>query len=99
MCISPIFQSKQASERISIPKKFHPFICGAFNEKVNKLSQDNNVRINIPPVTVNSDELYIVGEKEGVGRVVQSLQKDHEIVVSRVASLPKQLPQFPLKRF
>ncbi len=33
-------------------------------------------------MTVNSDELYIVGEKEGVARVVQALQKDHEIVVS-----------------
>ncbi|CAL8135568.1 unnamed protein product [Orchesella dallaii] len=73
-------QSKQASERISIPKKFHPFICGAFNEKVTKLSSENLVRINIPPVSVNNDEIYIVGEKEGVARVVQALQKDHDIV-------------------
>jgi len=40
------------------------------------------VRINIPPVSVNNDEIYIVGEKEGVARVVQALQKEHDIVVS-----------------
>jgi hypothetical protein len=56
-------QSKQASERISIPKKYHPFICGPFNEKSNNLAAQTGTRINIPPVSVMNDEMSVVGEK------------------------------------
>ncbi|XP_046390775.1 vigilin [Ischnura elegans] len=59
-------QSKQAYERVSIPKKYHPFIAGAHNEKVSALMAETGVRVNIPPLTVQKDELTIAGEKEGV---------------------------------
>ncbi|XP_071446747.1 vigilin [Hetaerina americana] len=59
-------QSKQAYERISVPKMYHPFIAGAHNEKVNALMAETGVRVNIPPLTVQKDEITIAGEKEGV---------------------------------
>ncbi|PNF18399.1 Vigilin [Cryptotermes secundus] len=59
-------QSKQAYERISVPKMYHPFICGAHNEKVTALMNETGVRINIPPLSVQKDEIIITGEKEGV---------------------------------
>lgn len=71
-------QSKQASECLTIPKKYHPFVCGPNNSKVNLLTQDTAVRINIPPVSVQKDEIYIVGEKDGVARAVQAIKKDFE---------------------
>lgn len=70
-------QSKQASETLTIPKKYHPFICGPSNMKVTAL-QETGVRINIPPVSVQKDEIYIVGEKDGVLRAVQTIKKDYE---------------------
>jgi len=72
-------QSKQASERLSIPKKYHPFICGPNNDKVNSLISQTGVRINIPPVSVMNDEIYIVGEKEGVATAVLAIKNDYEV--------------------
>jgi len=60
-------QSKQAFEKLEIPKIYHPFIQGAGNVNVQDLLLKHpNVRINIPPLSVLKDELSITGEKEGV---------------------------------
>lgn len=72
-------KSKQASERLSIPKKFHPFICGPNNTKVRALETENaGIRIIIPPPSVMSDEIYIAGEKEGVARASEIIRQEHE---------------------
>jgi len=69
-------QSKQAFERLEVPKIYHPFIQGAGNENVNKmLSENPGVRINIPPLSVQKDELSIAGEKEGVMAVKDTITK------------------------
>lgn len=52
--------------RLPIPKIYHPFICGPFNQTVREIMDRTNCRINIPPPSVVKDELTIAGEKEGV---------------------------------
>ncbi|GJQ75567.1 hypothetical protein Trydic_g17648 [Trypoxylus dichotomus] len=59
-------QSKKAFERVIVPKIYHPFIVGAQNEKLNQLINETGARINVPPPSVNKDEIVIAGEKEGV---------------------------------
>merc|ERR1739838_1188533 len=60
-------QSKQAFEKLEIPKIYHPFIQGANNCNTNAMLEKHaGVRINIPPLSVMKDELSIAGEKEGV---------------------------------
>jgi len=60
-------QSKQAFEKLEIPKIYHPFIQGANNCNINALlDKYPGVRINVPPLSVMKDELSIAGEKEGV---------------------------------
>lgn len=60
-------QSKQAFEKLEVPKIYHPFIQGAGNCNVQALlAKHPGVRINIPPLSVMKDELSIAGEKEGV---------------------------------
>jgi len=60
-------QSKQAFERVDVPKIYHPFVQGANNANINALLAKNpGVRINVPPLSVMKDELSIAGEKEGV---------------------------------
>jgi len=60
-------QSKQAFEKLDIPKIYHPFIQGANNcNTIALLEKHAGVRINIPPLSVMKDELSIAGEKEGV---------------------------------
>ncbi|XP_054712100.1 vigilin-like [Uloborus diversus] len=61
-------QAKQGFERLNISKAYHPFICGPFNENVNRIAQETGARINIPPPSAMKDELTIAGEKEAVAQ-------------------------------
>jgi hypothetical protein len=80
--LSKCFQSKQAYERITVPKMYHPFICGAHNEKVTALMNETGVRINIPPLSVQKDEITIAGEKEGVMTAKERILSIHQEMVS-----------------
>merc|ERR1711970_25660 len=69
-------QSKQAFERLEVPKIYHPFIQGPSNEYINKMIADHpGVRINIPPLSVQKDELSIAGEKDGVMAVKEKIMQ------------------------
>jgi len=59
-------QSKLAFERLNIEKIYHPFVCGPWNRIKNELVEKHGVRINVPPPSVNRDEITVAGDKEGV---------------------------------
>lgn len=80
-------QSKQAYERLEIPKVYHPFIAGANNEKVKALMETTGARINIPPLSVMKDELTIAGEKEGVLRAKDVIMKQFEELKRKCATV------------
>jgi len=69
-------QSKQAFERLDVPKIYHPFIQGPANDNISKMTAAySGVRINIPPLSVQKNELSIAGEKEGVMAVKEEILK------------------------
>jgi len=82
-------QSKQAFEKLEIPKIYHPFIQGANNCNINAmLDKYTGVRINIPPLSVMKDELSIAGEKDGVLAVkaaITGIWKDMEKKCSTIS--------------
>merc|ERR1719431_665107 len=82
-------QSKQAFEKILVPKIYHPFVQGANNVNVNSMMEKYpGVRINIPPLSVIKDELSIAGEKEGVLAVkaaIDQIWKDMEKKCSSIS--------------
>lgn len=59
-------QSRKAFERVNVPKMYHPFIYGPHNENLTAMIAETGARINIPPPSVQKDEITIAGEKEGV---------------------------------
>lgn len=71
-----------AFERLDIPKVYHPFIFGPFNETVNQIKNDTGARINIPPPSVMKNELTIAGEKEAVALAKERVLKIYEERVS-----------------
>ncbi|XP_012272523.1 vigilin [Orussus abietinus] len=74
-------KSRKAFEKISVPKIYHPFIHGPYNETLNALMSETGVRINIPPTSWPQDEITIVGEKEGVlaaKQKIENIYKDME---------------------
>merc|ERR1712038_1596566 len=69
-------QSKQSYENLAIPKIYHPFITGPNNDNIEKLTAEYpNVKINIPPLSVNKDEIAVAGEKESVIKVAEIINK------------------------
>lgn len=69
-------QSKQAYEVIQIPKMYHPFINGPNGDTAKAIIGDKkSVRINIPPLSVQKDEMSVAGEKEAVIAVVEQIKK------------------------
>lgn len=61
-------QLKKSFERITVPKIYHPFVLGPFNEQLNRIVEQTGARINVPPASVQQDDIVITGEKEGVLR-------------------------------
>ena len=66
-------RSKQAYERLEIPKIYHPFITGAHNEKIKAFTEGAGVKVNIPPLSVPKDEISVAGERDGVLKVKQAI--------------------------
>lgn len=71
-------QSKLAFERLNIEKIYHPFVCGPWNRIKNELVEKYGVRINVPPPSVQRDEITVAGDKEGVLASVQVLNGIYE---------------------
>jgi len=71
-------QSKLAFERLNIEKMYHPFVCGPWNRIKNELVEKYGVRINVPPPSVQRDEITVAGDKEGVLASVQVLNAIYE---------------------
>jgi polyribonucleotide nucleotidyltransferase len=71
-------QAKLAFVRLPIPKVYHPFICGPFNQYIKELMEQTKTRINVPPQSVMKDELTIAGEKDGVHIAEQAINRIYE---------------------
>lgn len=71
-------QAKLAFERLPVQKAFHPFVCGAFNHNIKSLIEETGARINVPPASVDKDEIVVSGEKEGVAKCKQAIMRIYE---------------------
>jgi hypothetical protein len=59
-------QSKVGMERLKIPKMYHPWVRGPYNETLNQIMANTGAKVNIPPTDVDKDEITVTGDKEKV---------------------------------
>lgn len=81
-------QYKKSSDRISVPKIYHPFIVGPYNENLNKIQEETGAKVNVPPQSVPKDEIVITGEKDAVAAAkakVEAIYKEMEKKCSTVS--------------
>lgn len=64
-----------AFERLEIPKEFHPFIMGANGAMVKSIGDATGARINIPPLSLDKNEITVAGEKECVAKAISQITK------------------------
>ena len=75
-CFGYIFlKAKQGFELLEIPRIYHSFIAGPNQETSQKIASEYKVKINIPPPSVNKDEVTISGDKEGVAMAKEEIMK------------------------
>lgn len=58
-------------ERITVPKIFHPFIVGPFGRLLEAINRETGAKVNVPPASVQRDEISITGEKTAVLRAME----------------------------
>lgn len=71
-------QSKLAYERLRVQKVYHPFVCGPNNLTIKQLMEETGARINVPPPSVQQDEIVVSGEKEGVLKCKTTIMSIYE---------------------
>lgn len=86
-------QSRKAFERVTVPKIYHPFIYGAHNENLNAMVAETGARINIPPPSVQNDEITIAGEKEGVLLAKQKIENIYKDMERRCTTVSVEVPK------
>ena len=55
---------------------------GAHNSLVKAISDDTGARVNIPPLSLNKDEITVAGEKDCVAKAVSRIWKLLDELVS-----------------
>lgn len=86
-------QSKKASERLNIPKIYHPFIVGPLQENLNQLIKETGARINVPPPSVMKDEIFIAGDKEGVAAAKAKIEAIYKLMEKKCTTVSVEVPK------
>jgi polyribonucleotide nucleotidyltransferase len=86
-------QSKKASERINVPKIYHPFIVGPYNDYLNQMIAETGAKINVPPPSVMKDEIFIAGEKEGVLAAKAKIEAIHKQMEKKCTTVSVEVPK------
>ncbi|XP_056647638.1 vigilin [Diorhabda sublineata] len=86
-------QSKKASERLNIPKHFHPFITGPYSRNLHRLMAETGAKINVPPPSVNKDEIFIAGEKEGVMAAKNRIEDLYKSLEKELKTVAVEVPK------
>lgn len=79
---------KKSTDRISVPKIYHPFIVGPYNDNLNKIQEETGAKVNVPPQSMQKDEIVITGEKDAVAAAkakVEAIYKEMEKKCSTVS--------------
>uniref|UniRef100_A0A182J902 K Homology domain-containing protein n=1 Tax=Anopheles atroparvus TaxID=41427 RepID=A0A182J902_ANOAO len=86
-------QSRKALERFSVPKIYHPFVLGPNSENLQKMMEETGAKINVPPQSVQKDEIIITGEKEGVLAAKARIEAIYKEMEKKCTSVGVEVPR------
>lgn len=76
-------QCKKSSDRINVPKNFHPFIVGPYNTNLNKIMEETGAKVCVPPQSTQKDEIIIQGDKEAVALAKAKVEQIYQEMKSK----------------
>ncbi|XP_014294647.1 vigilin [Halyomorpha halys] len=71
--ILSVFQT-QAMQRLSIPKEHHRLILGKSGARLKEIEKITSTKIHVPLIIDPSEEITVVGTKEGVDKAIHEIQ-------------------------
>lgn len=86
-------QSKKAFERVHVPKIYHPFVLGPYNQQLTLMVEETGARINVPPQSVLKDEIIITGDKEGVLKAKTTIEKIYREMEKKCTTVSVEVPK------
>lgn len=86
--------AKNDREVIEVEKKFHVFIQGPNNKRVESIRQKTGTKIRIPPAIAKDDNLIVVtGEKEGVAEAKRTIVAIYNDCMANIKDTSMQVPK------
>ncbi|OTF83867.1 Vigilin-like protein [Euroglyphus maynei] len=74
-------------ESINVPKIYHPFIYGPFGRMLDQIQKETGAKVNIPPPSVEKDEITITGERNNVSAALERVKSIFEEKLRRCQSV------------
>lgn len=74
-------------DRIDIPKVFHPFIMGPFGKTLEAIMKETGAKVNVPPQSVNKDEISITGDRNSVKAAKDRVSAIYQDKVSKTETV------------
>lgn len=74
ICNNNAYCGVQASATLNIPREHYRFILGAKGKKLSELELKSATKIHIPRQEDSSQEIKIIGNKEGIDKATHEIQ-------------------------
>lgn len=78
----------KCKETIEIEKEYHAFISGPFNETQYQLQQETGAKINIPPFSVNKNEITITGDQNAINLAKERIYEIYNYKKQNCEAIP-----------
>lgn len=91
-------RSKEAYEKLDIPRMYHPFLTPSINNKLNQLVTENGVRVNFPPFNTPKTEITIFGKKEAVLQCKELMNEIYKTMLKKCQTVSVEVPKSQHKR-
>ena len=70
-------------QKLSIPKEHHRLILGKSGTRLNEIAKMTSTKIHVPLIVDPSEEVTVIGTKEGVDKAIHEIQviSDEQVLV------------------
>jgi predicted PilT family ATPase len=85
--------AKKDVQNLDILKAYHPLLAGFKNTNIQRIQEATGARVNIPPPSVDKDEVTITGEKNAVAAAVMQINALYDQMKQTCGELTAKVPK------
>jgi predicted PilT family ATPase len=85
--------AKKDVKNLDILKAYHPLLAGFKNQNIQRIQEATGARVNVPPPSVDKDEITVTGEKNAVAAAVMQIMALYEQMKQTCGELTAKVPK------